>query len=258
MINIYNYLLRIFVRSNLISSFIYAILMVLLFSIFMSNISVVEESEILIVIFAGIARYVSVFLMICFVCNNMFYMYEARQIDFILTKSINRKDFAMAYSFVLVTFNLLIVIVICLLLLLFSSNYLGVLLFSLSLYLELITVTIFAFSASLITKKYLSSIIYSTCFYILSRSAGIILMIATNDKDNFSLDLLYKWLPQKIITLINLIIPRFDIITQTDWLLYVNIDSYMYNTVYYAFLGILLFSILLILSASYDLKKQEF
>lgn len=254
---IYKYISSIFFKSRLIITGVFIICLSILFAIFFGSVATVEQLETSLIMCAGISRYAIITLMVIFVSNNISQMYEDKQIDFLLTKSISRNLFIFAYINNIIVASLIFSLLISLALFTFSPNIEGLILFIISLFAELVITSIFTFIVAIVVKKYLFSVTAGLGFYLLARSSGVIAMIAQSDRDAFSWGLLYKWLPQKIILLFNFIMPRFDLITQSNWLLKHEI-LFAHSSMVYCILQWVTLVITLIIIGIHDLKKQEF
>ena len=219
-------------------------------SIFFASSAVTESDSFSIVFIAGFTRLLSVLFVTIYVSFSVRRLNEREEIAYMLSKPIGRAPYLMAYCLFYTLLAFLIAVLITLVLLPFSQNVsLETLsLWFLSFFLELALVAIIGFIFSMIRNGGLSGLFATLGLYVLGRLSGGLLKIA-GQGDDTAVNTIFE----PVFYVLALVIPRFDLLAQTGWLVY-GIENFSILV----FIQIILFSVLLIMAGLYDLRKKQF
>jgi ABC-type transport system involved in multi-copper enzyme maturation permease subunit len=127
----------------------------------------------------------------------------------------------------------------------------GFLCWTLGLVVEVAIMANLAMFFSMILSSTVASFASTFGFYVLSRMTGAIFGTIDAGDENMVISAL-----EKLMEVISIILPRFDLTMQSNWLLYGienNLESFGYN-----FVVGLLFLIFINLASVIDLKRKEF
>ena len=89
----------------------------------------------------------------------------------------------------------------------------------LSLYIEILTISTFALFISLLSRSAVFAAMSVLAFYVMARLIGFFMLMANNHVTLTSNPALFKF-STVVINGVSLLLPRFDILTQSDWLIY--------------------------------------
>jgi len=254
MSTIIKYIILTAVRDKLfIGLFIVACLFIGV-SKFLGLTALTEKQEMSLVYSAGAIRHLVIFGLILFVSIQVRRFFESKEIDIILTHPITRVKFVISYwlGTVLITALIALPIIILSVLITGVTNWSGFCLWSVSLILEGVLVSAIALFSSLILKSSVSSIIFSSCFYLLARMA--VFITATASSPLVSSQPLIKWLVKPIFMGISSVMPRLDQFSQTSWLIYGG-DISLYG---FIFFQTVIFVSLVLTASIIDFNRKEF
>lgn len=222
-------------------------------SIFLGQTSLVEQAQTTTTYIAGSSRFIITLGMILFVCLNVSRAFENKEVEFIISKPISREKFILSYlsGFLLIA-SIIIITLLGAIFIIAKIDKIGALIWSVSLFLEILIVISFAFLSSLILKNSFSAILSSLAFYLLSRLMGIF-VLAINLPQDFT-QIKNQTMPI-ILKIISLTFPRLDLFTQSEWLLYGISD---FSRIKIIFLQALIYIPLMIFMAFHDFKKKQF
>lgn len=231
------------------------ILMAYAFSLFVGNTALVEQSQMSLAYFSGSSRIIVVTGLIVFVCFHVRRSFENREIEAILSKPISRSTFVVSYW---LGFSLLALLatlpILVLLALMFHPNLIGLILWGVSLALEIALVSAFAMLASLMMKSAVSSVMASFAFYLISRLMGF--FVAAMDNPNSLMGgEKYGWVLEGILKIISTVIPRLDMYAKSQWLIYGvegQADVWVFPAQSIVFIGLLL------AVAVFDFRRKQF
>ncbi|MDX2082474.1 MAG: hypothetical protein SFV53_00585 [Rickettsiales bacterium] len=226
-------------------------------AIFLGSTALNEERQMTTAYIGGLSRGVLIVGMILFVCININRAFENKEVEFILSKAISRQQFIFSYlaGFFIATFLITIPLIVAILFIT-KANKFGLLIWSLSLFSELIIMISFALLASLILKNSFSAIMASLGFYIISRLMGMFVMAInlpakiTNVSFDFSAHSFAL-----VLKILSAIFPRLDLFGQSSWLNYgvedfSNLKIILWQSIIYI--------PLMIFMAFHDFKKKQF
>jgi len=214
-----------------------------------------EEMQMQAVYFSSISRVVTICGMILFICFHIKRSFENKEIQFILSKPISRHKFIISYWISFNVVSLLLLIPILLTIYFFSAvNLIGLLLWTLSLVLELLLISTFAIVSSLILESAVSAVLATSSFYLISRMMGFFvytIKIPTSTDEVSS----FEGLNKGLLKFLSIIFPRLDLFTKSEWLLYGIKD---YSDLNLILIQSLVYIPLLLLVAFNDFKRKQF
>ncbi|MBL6664787.1 MAG: hypothetical protein ISQ34_02980 [Rickettsiales bacterium] len=223
-------------------------------SIFLGSSALVEQQQMTASFIAGSSRVILAIGMILFVCLNIHRAFENKEVEFIISKAISREKFILGYllgfllaaSFIFIPLNIAVSIVV-------KANFYGLVIWSLSLFLELVILICFALLASLILKNSFSAIMASFGFYIISRMMGVF-VLAISIPDDVSL-INKNNILQIILKILSAIFPRLDLFAQSKWLNYGFNNSLVLQII---LVQSFIYIALMLFMSFHDFKKKQF
>ena len=242
-------------RDRLLISLFLLIFISSAFSIFFGGNAIAEQTQMIVAYIASSSRIIINLGMIVFIITHITRLFYNKEIDFVLSKPISRKSIICAYTLGISLLSLLIALIPTALLIAFGSLIQNTFVWFISFTFEIVITTTFAFLTSLFFRSQVSAILASFTFYIGARMMGFFYMSARYDYIYTGIDSLSKWLPQKIMYITSVVLPRFDLYTQTNWLLY-EIKSY--ENIKFIAVQAVMYIIILHFAAFYDIEKKEF
>lgn len=241
------------IRDRLYIGLFFTLIASFSFSLFLGSTSLVENQQTAAVYIAGSSRAILAIGMILFVCLNVNRAFENKEVEFIISKSISREQFILGYLFgFFIAASLIIVPLITAIFLITDADKFGILLWSISLILELLILISFSLLSSLILKNSFSAILISFGFYIISRLMGVFVLAI---KIPESIAQAKNQFLEVSLKLLSAVFPRLDLFGQSDWLIY-GLSSF-------GNFKIILFQSsiyipLLIFMSFHDFKKKQF
>lgn len=222
-------------------------------SSFMGGGAVFEAQSFTLVFAASSVRLTAVLGAILFVSFYIHRSFASKDIDFILSRPVSRERFIISQSLAFTAISLLITLGAFLVIFVLGGFQikLGFMCWVFGLFVEVAIMANLAMFFSMILTSTVASFASTFGFYVLSRMTGAIFGTIDGDKEGVIITGLGK-----IMEIISIILPRFDLTMQSEWLLY-GIGDNLKNFIYNAVVGIL-FLIFINLAAMIDLKRKEF
>ena len=220
------------------------------FAFFLGSNAVVETQEAKIVYTAGFSRVAIIAGFLIFIIFYIKQMFENREIEVILSRSISRTKvlIAMFFGFSVVLLTLIIPIITVLIML--KTNLINTIIWCCSVYFEGILVISFALCCSLILNSFIHSL--SACFvmYISGRIIGNFTAYLTLSTSTELTAILGS-----VLKVLSLFIPRLDLFGKTSWLIY---GDFSLNDIVLFTSQALVFCSIFLCIASIDLKRKNF
>lgn len=255
--SILKYILLSGTRDKLYLGLFISLVLTFSLSIFLGSTALVEEQQMTTAYISGLSRGVLVVGTILFVCLNVNRSFENKEVEFILSKAISREQFILSYlmSFFIAIMLILIPLVLAIFFVTTADKF-GLLIWSLSLFSELMIMISFSLLASLILKNSFSSIMAAVGFYLISRLMGMFVM-AINLPENLSVtDLSFSAHSFSIVLkILSAIFPRLDLFGQSEWL---NYGVSNFDNLQIILLQSLVYIPLMIFMSFHDFKKKQF
>jgi len=254
--NIVRYIFLTAQRDSLFLGLAISIIFCCYVAFFLGGTALVEQQEMSLVYAAGVSRLVLVAGLIIFIAFHIRRSFENREIDLMLVRPVSRHKFIMSYwiGFSVISFFLVLFTSLCIYLFTLGmyemkppQNIEGYLYWTFSLFLETQIIVALAMASSLILRSTIIAALFSLGFYILSRMAGFILLIATKPGANGALDQSFMG--------ISALIPRMDFFGKTDWIIYGVKDI---NEIYHFIIQAVIYCGLMLSVAIIDFRRKEF
>ena len=223
-------------------------------SVALGDASLVEKSQATIVYVAGSSRIIFVIGIILFICFYVRKTFDNREVEFILSKPISRHKFILAYLLGFILVALFIILPLVLLLFFMKVNLIGLLYWSLSLFCEVLIIITFSLLAALILKSAVSSVLASLGFYILSRMMGFFVMTINIPQASVDFSSTQR-IMNAVLKAISVSLPRLDLYTKSDWLIYGVGNFNDTNIIIWQFI---IYTPLMIFMAFYDFNRKQF
>lgn len=250
--SIVKYVLLSALRDRIYLSVFLSLVAVFAVAIFVGDTMLVEQNQAAVAFIAGASRGVLVFGMILFVCLSIARAFENKEVEFVISKPVSREVFVFSYlvAFLATSFLMLLAIILPLYFIVYSK--IGLLIWFLSLFCELLIVISFALLSSLILRNAFLAILASIAFYLMSRMMGFFVM-AIDLPESFSQA--KSAVMPFILKVLSLIFPRLDLFTQSSWFSYGVED---FSRIKIVFLQSLIYIPLMLFMSFHDIKKKQF
>lgn len=246
------YILTAALRDKLFLGFIAFLAVGVSLSIFFGSAAITEKEQFSIVFAAGGLRVLGGLTLILFTVFYVRKSFETRDVEYLLTRPISRIQFLAAHSIAFSALATIATLLISLVILLISQgiSLQGYLLWCFSLWFELLIIAQVALFFSFVLSSAVMATLMGCAFYVLSRLIGGILgVIDAGPTTGAGLVM------EKIMLVISVIIPRFDLMTQSSWLLYADYTSFNWSFVLLQ--GVIFYGF--VFSAAYvDFNKRQF
>lgn len=242
-------------RDKLIFALFIIILASSAISVFFGSTAISEQTEMTSSYIASSSRFAINLGIIFFIITHISKLFINKEIEFILSKPISRKKFICAYTSGIFILSFFLCLLPLPFLLAFGVNKIGLLYWFATMVLEATITGIFAMLLATFCRTQVIALLSGIMFYVGARMMGLFYMSARFDYEYTGLSSLYKWLPQKIMYVTSVVLPRFDLFSQTNWLIYGN--EFIKHT-NFIFIQSLLYIIILHFAAFYDIENKEF
>jgi hypothetical protein len=180
--------------------------------------AVVEGTQMQLIVFGGLSRLVLISGIVLFINHFTARAFDSNEIGFILAQQISREKFLLLYWFIFGIISTLLLSGIMLLMIIFCHPQIkGMLLWAWGVLGEILLVSLFALTSSLITESFIVATIASFSFYVFSRLLGLFHHTELSLGDSRIYNLLVLLL-NSFSTLMLRLIPRLDLFSQSRWL----------------------------------------
>jgi hypothetical protein len=176
-----------------------------------------EEQEMTLTFASGAARVILMIGLIVFVCFHIRNAFDTKEIDVILSRPISRTSLVVAYWLGFSLVSLLLTLPLAgILALIGVANWSGYLGWTASLLLEGGLVVALALFSAFTLRSAVASVLACMGFYVLSRMMEFFVLTA---QSGFAHGKQYE-LFSYILTVISTMVPRLDLFTKSEWLVY--------------------------------------
>jgi hypothetical protein len=214
-----------------------------------------EEAQMQLVYFSSLSRLIIVCGMVLFICFYINKSFENKEIDFILAKPISRNSFVLSYWISFILISLLLMIPVVLVIVIFNkANFIGLLWWIVSIILELMLVSTFAITSSLILKSAVVSVLATASFYFIARMMGYFVYSISIPKGVVEVSS-FGGLSDALLKFLSAIFPRLDLFGKTEWLVYGITNR---QDIYIVLFQSLIYIPLMLFIAFYDFGKKQF
>lgn len=229
-------------------------------SMFLGSVALSEQGYMASAFIGGGVRMIIIIGLTLFICFHVYRSFDNKEIELILTRPIGRVQFVLSYyfGFAVLALSMIVPIVICMALLaqagLIWINYNGLVCWFFSFYCEILIIMAFAFAVSLIIHSAVMAVLATFAFYFVSRLIGFFLVSVNNPASTMHSGK-YGYLLEKLLDAVAYLIPRLDLFSKSEWLVYGVVD-------YTQFSGLLLVTLvyvpLLLVIATSDFVRKQF
>ncbi len=251
-ISIVKYVLFAAMRDKLILSLVVSSLLVVSMSFFLGSSAIVEQDQFALVYMVSTLRLLLVFGLVLFVIFFLRRSFDNKDIEYLLSRPVGRKSFIASYVFAFILLSLFFSLLAAIIIACVGHSYLGsgYALWCYSLCMELIIMSVAALFFGMVLSSPMSATLTTFAFYMLARLIGELLGIASDIYVGTSFEIMAN-----SIKVISNFVPRFDLLTQSSWLLYGS-----EGVVGYALVTIqgITFTIILSCAAMIDLIRRQF
>ena len=231
-----------------------AILVATALSAALGSTAMVEKAQMMLGFSSAAARVILMLGLIIFVCFHIRQAFDQKEIDVLLSRPLSRFQVMLAYwlGFSFVAF-LLVLATVTLFSFLPIFNFSGYIYWSLSLLAESFVVVALGLFAAFTLRSAVLSVIATLGFYTLARMAGF--FIATADGGMMTQIIWLNQLMEWTVKITALIIPRLDLFTQSEWLIYGVTAP---QELSFAAVQLLVYIPLLLTAATIDFMRKQF
>lgn len=241
-------------RDRLLATLLGIILLGIFLSLFMSSAALIEKDLFTVVYLAASLRLFGLFGVILFIVFFIRRSFEARDVEYLLTRPVSRTSFILSHS---VGFSIIAVLVAVILsagigyLTYKTGDFTGALYWSTGLICEYLLMANAALFFAMVLSSPTAAALSTFGLYVLGRMMGQLLIIAKIPPG----DVPGYQLLANLFKMISMIIPRLDLMTQTSWLLYGVHDVKAYG---FILIQTFVFLFLILLASLIDLRRRQF
>jgi len=242
------YYLKLITRAKTFVSGLFILAISCSLCVFFAGSGPTEQDQFLLIFLASAIRIIAVIFSIILTCFFVQKIYDRQELSHLLSKGVSKFNMLLSLYGAFFIYALFFV-VLYLGLFVFSGLHNSSILWLAGSMIELFFMIQIALFFSLILSNFMVSVSASMGLYILGRLMGNLILISQSGKSQFG-DILNIALQG-----ISFFIPRFDLMIQSQWLLYQTPLSMMH---YYPIIQCGILSIFCFIACLYDLKRKEF
>ena len=247
---LYKYVIKAAIRDRLVLSLIAVSALGVSLSIFMGSAALSEKDQFMSVFAAGGLRFAGLLGLVLFVVFYIRRAFDAKDVDYILSRPISRTHFILSHSLAFMTLAAFVAALFTLTLYISNPNIHpeGLVLWGSSLFAEYAIMVCAGLFFTMILSSATTSAMACIGFYLLCRMMGQILGIIDAGLSNYDNMM-------NMMQVISMMMPRLDLMGQTSWLVYGPQGG-----VGFVFLTAqaIVYVILLNAAALFDLAKRQF
>jgi hypothetical protein len=218
-------------------------------SMFLGGTSISEQLQVAVVFAAAAGRLVLVLGLTIFAAFHIQALFETREVEAILARSISRARFVISYWLGLTALAVFVASVFALVIVIFAGFSIAAFVWAATLVAECAIVLAIALFAGLMLERATSTVLFTLGFYALARLMGFLVAIRETTTSSLFSDIV-KFSLDAVL----LFVPRLDLFAQTQFLVYA--DSKFDPA--FSVLQTVLFIALVLSAAIFDLKRKQF
>ena len=248
-----SYVIKASIKDKLILSLILVLCASVSLAVFIGSAAVVEPEAATLTFIAGSARLVGVISLTLFVVFYVRRSYETHDIEYLLSRPISRIAFVSSHLIALAVLSAIFMAAISIGIFLFGKNFInidGFIYWSVSLFLEFMIISFASLFFAMVLPSAVTATMATFAGYTLARMSGQVLNIIDTDSYSGSYQILGK-----IMESASVIVPRFDLFSQSAWLIYGPAANI--SLMFIVFHGVT-FCFLIAFSSIFDLLRKEF
>lgn len=184
--------------------------------VFLGAAAVTEQESFSVVFGAGGLRFLGVIGLVLFICFYMRRAFENKEVEFLLSRPLSRLAYLGSHALAFILLALMIAICVTLAILAGGRpDPSGLLTWGVSVAGEYAVMAVAAMFFAVMLSSAAGSALATLGFYALGRLMGLLIGIARLPGENLFFDVM-----NNAMELISILIPRFDLLGQTSWLVY--------------------------------------
>ena len=220
--------------------------------VFFGSSATSEKQTFVLVYTAGLLRIVGMAGLVLFVVFYLRNAFARREVDFLLAKPVTRTSYILSHAAAFLVLAVIVALIVSTAVVAVAPTQIGIttLYWSVSLILEYGIMALTALFFAMVLRSPASCALICFVFYGLARSIGQLFGIIDSAGTPIYLQPL-EWIMQ----VVSIIIPRLDLLAQTAWLVYGEIEV---ERLLYLIAHMTVFGTILILAAIIDLRRRQF
>jgi ABC-type transport system involved in multi-copper enzyme maturation permease subunit len=246
------YVLRAAIKDRLILAALALTVLTVSLSLFVGDAAIVEKQQFVLVYAAGSLRALTILTIVLFTAFFIQRSFAQRDVEYLLSRPLTRIQFLLSHAVGSVVIAALLAGVATLALGVLTLHELQpyFLLWGFSLFCEIVLMGLVALFFGMVLTSATTSILSALAFYILARMTGQLLGIVQENGVSWGGEILVP-----VTKLISLIMPRFDLMTQSSWLIYgpQGIEGILFILAQSS-----VFALLVVSAAAVDLVRRQF
>lgn len=221
------------------------------FSLFLQQIAITESRQIQSGALAVTARLGGVFVIVSFAVSGMLREYQEKGLEFFLAMAIGRTRYFFGKLMGYAACSLMLSVLLCLPML-WSNAVEPVLIWGISLFLELLLMSSVSLFFSITLVQLPAALVAVSGFYLLSRSMGTLMLIMNGPLSDHGL---LQSITDGMISVIGFLLPSLDEFTKTAWLVYPAESNW--RELFPVFLQTVIYLMLMSSAALFDFQRRE-
>ena len=255
-------------RDKILMTFLVLMLIVTSLSGFFGSAAITEQPDFSLVYKAASLRLAGIVSLVLFVCFYVRRAFDTKEVEYLLTSPITRLQYILSHAASFILIGALLSVAIALVILMTGGpDTAGWALWAYSLVIEYALMALIGMFFALVVPSAAGAALICFAFYALARMIGVLLGISYMPAETPIMDVL-----SKVMEVISIIIPRFDLMGQSEWLVYgpgqsggFEIDRWASDDgprniglSWFIYLQALAFSILVITASAFDFSRKQF
>lgn len=251
---LWRYVLTAVMRDRVIQLMIVLMLLGMSAAMFLGNTAVIEKGQFTVAMAGTILRMLCVLGLVTFICFFVRRAFESREIDYLLATPLTRHKLLVSFSAAFITVALILAIAMSLIIFALSKQTFteGWLIWSASAFVELAVTAMIALFFSIALKSATVSVLGTLGYYSLARMLGAMIGIITSKLDaGHTVHQVIDW----IVRIISFVTPRFDLMSQSAWLVYghaAGVNLWILPAQF------VVFTALFFAASAFDLRRSQF
>lgn len=249
---LWRYVLTAVFRDRVIQLMVVLMAVATATSIFLGSAAASEQHAYTVATVATALRTLAVLGLVIFISFFVRRIFESREIDYLLATPLTRNkllgSFAAAFVTVALVFSVMIAVVV---LVLSGKPTQGWAVWSASVAVELGITSLIALFFSVVLRSATVSALCALGYYSLARMLGAMIGIL---QAKFDGGLVTFYSVKTVVRTLSAVVPRFDLMSQSAWLVYGKADLALWVLP----VQFVVFTVLLLACASYDLRRSQF
>lgn len=246
------YILLTALRDKLFFGLCTVLVLAVLISLLLGSTAFLESHAMALALSAGAARMILLVGLMIFACFHIRHMFDSKEMEVMLSRPMSRHVLLLAYWLGFVTVGLLLCLpLFAMLALMGSADWLGFGAWAASLVLEMMLVLALAVFASFTLNSAVLSLMGCMGCYLLARMMAFFVMTAQSGLTGGA----HIGWAKTVLQTISTIVPRLDMFTKSDWLVYgaATLDGWWHVPAQAA-----IFIPVLLLASLADFRRREF